>query len=257
MIFSGRRTQGKAFAQVSAPMGSELVHLTTKNGKHIVALFEPALQDNGMRGKDPTHCITVLYFYGNGMCLNECLTQFDRLRRIGVNVLIPEYAGYGISDGSPSESNCYATADAVYDHLMARKDIDTHRIAAVGWSLGGAVAIDLASRRPVVGLATFSTFSTMTDEAHNQLPFLPTSLLLTNHLPSADKIAKVTCPIFMSHGTSDSIVPFRMMDLLCKAAGRPVTFIPVEGADHVDIFRIGGHPLFHSLSDFLQSSSVK
>ena len=75
----------------------------------------------------PSRRPTLLYFYGNGMCLNDALDAFDHFRRLGANVLIPEYVGYGMSGGQPSESGCRATADAAYDHLQRRKDVDPRR----------------------------------------------------------------------------------------------------------------------------------
>ena len=62
--------------------------------------------------------------------------------------------GAGMSDGQASEAGCYATADAACEHLLDRPEVDGRRIIAAGWSLGSGVAIDLASRRPVAGLAT-------------------------------------------------------------------------------------------------------
>ena len=70
-------------------------------------------------------------------------------RRLGANVMIPDYVGYGLSGGSPSEAGCYATADTAYEHLKGRKDVDPGKIVAAGWSMGGGVAVDLAARRPV------------------------------------------------------------------------------------------------------------
>ena len=74
-----------------------------------------------------------------------------RLRDLGLNVLIYDYPGYGTSSGSPSEENAYAAIDAAYDYLQTEKDVDPKRIILHGRSLGGAVAADLASRRPVPG----------------------------------------------------------------------------------------------------------
>ena len=152
---------------------AELVTLSTANGDRVVALFGPALTREGEPHPEASRRPTLLYFYGNGMCLNDTLEQFDHFRRLGANVLIPDYVGYGMSGGQPGESGCLATADAAYDHLQSRRDVDPRAIVAVGWSLGGAVAIDLASRRPVAGLAAFSTFTSMVEMARRNFPFLP------------------------------------------------------------------------------------
>ena len=112
----------------------------------------------------------MIYFYGNAMCLNYATTEFDRFRRLGLNVLIPDYVGYGMSGGTPSERGCQATADAAYDFLVSRRRVDPQQIIAAGWSLGGAVAIDLAARRTVGGLIAFSTFTSTNDMARTIFP---------------------------------------------------------------------------------------
>ena len=61
---------------------------------------------------------TIIYFYGNGACMAYSMDVFEELRARGFNVIIPDYEGYGMSEGKPSESGCYAAADAVYDYLL-------------------------------------------------------------------------------------------------------------------------------------------
>ena len=65
-------------------------------------------------------------------------TEFDRFRRLGLNVLIPDYLGYGMSAGKASEIGCRETAETAYQALVSR-GFPPSRIIAGGWSLGGAV----------------------------------------------------------------------------------------------------------------------
>src|SRR5207248_9669521 len=106
---------------------------------------------------------------------------------------------------------------------LTRRDIDPRQIVPVGWSLGAAAAIDLASRKPVGGVATFSAFSSMADMGRKMLPWFPTSLLLRHRFENERKMAQVSCPSFLAHGTLDTLVPFPMNARLARAAGGPVT----------------------------------
>src|SRR5579883_1954620 len=144
MIFPGSETQGKPSSVVQPPRDAELVSLQTARGDRVVAFFGPALTPQGKPRPDAAKCPTILFFYGNAMNLSESLDDFRFFRTLGVNVMIPEYVGYGMSGGQAGETGCQATADAAYSHLLTRKDIDPTRIIVAGWSLGGAVAIDLA-----------------------------------------------------------------------------------------------------------------
>lgn len=45
-----------------------------------------------------------------------------------VNVLAYEYSGYGKSEGTVSEDNCYADIRAAYDYLTTQKQIPSEQI---------------------------------------------------------------------------------------------------------------------------------
>jgi fermentation-respiration switch protein FrsA (DUF1100 family) len=158
-----------------------------------------------------------------------------------------------MSGGTASEAGCYRTADAAYAHLLSRPDVDPRRIIIAGISLGGAVAIDLASRKPASGLLTFSTFTSMTDMARRQHPYVPVSLLLHERFESREKIRRVHCPILMFHGTADPLIPFSMMGRLAGAAGAPATLVPVPRADHDGVFTTGGEEPVRHLRAFFDA----
>jgi fermentation-respiration switch protein FrsA (DUF1100 family) len=251
MVFPGAASQGHPSAAVSPPPGTELVTLTTARGDRVAALFGPALAPDGTPRPDAARCPTILFFYGNGMCLSASLDEFDEFRRLGANVMIPEYVGFGVSGGSASEAACYATADAAYDHLVRRPDVDPSRVVAVGWSLGGAVAVDLAAGRKLAGLAVFSTFTSMVDVARNLFPLVPVSLLLRHRFESLSKMPRVTCPVLIGHGRLDRLVPHAMSETLAAAAAGPVTRYTVEGAEHNDFFVVGSAETMKRLREFL------
>jgi pimeloyl-ACP methyl ester carboxylesterase len=253
LIFPGRSTQGHAEANFIPPKGTELVKLTTKDGDQVTALFGVAMDRNAKPLPDIVNRPTMIYFYGNGMCLRDCLLEFQRFRMLGVNVLVPEYVGYGLSSGKPSEQGCYATSEIAYEYLLTRKDINPNKIIVGGWSLGAAVAIDLASRKQVIGLVTLSAFTSMVDMVKLTFPFLPwPGLILVYHFESKKKIANIKCPVFLSHGKADSLIPWQMTESLASSAQGSKTLFYIDNADH-GIFSDGGEKLLIELGKFLQS----
>lgn len=68
-------------------------------------------------------------------------------RACNINILLFDYRGYGRSTGIPSEAGLYADAQAVYDFVRARADLNQQKIFLFGRSLGGAVALHLGKRR--------------------------------------------------------------------------------------------------------------
>jgi fermentation-respiration switch protein FrsA (DUF1100 family) len=251
VIFPGASTQGDPNAQVRPEPGTELIRLETQHGEPVVALLGPALRGDGRPHPDPAGRPTLIYFYGNAMCLANALFQFDQFRRLGLNVVIPDYVGYGMSGGRPSERGCQDTALAVYDHLTSNRGVTSSKILAGGWSLGGAVAIDLARRRAVAGLIVFCTFTSGVEMGRRLLPFLPVSLLLAHRFDNLSKIPHVGCPILIGHGRLDSIIPFSMAEQLAAAATGPVTTLWIAQADHNDFFDVAGRRVDDAISDFV------
>jgi fermentation-respiration switch protein FrsA (DUF1100 family) len=257
LIFPGTETQGRPEAQPVPRPDAEILKLATKGGERVVAVFGAALTADGQPHPDASNRPTMLYFYGNGYCLRACsMTDFDRYRRLGLNVMIAEYLGYGASSGEASEQGCYETADVCYDHLMSRSDIDPRLIIAAGRSLGGAVAIDLASRRHVAGLVAFCTFTSMTAMTKELYPYAPTALL-RHKFESLKKIDKVACPILLGHGRADRLVPPSMSQKLADAAKAPVTLFLVDGADHNDFYEVGADQIHDALEKYLTTIKAR
>ncbi len=178
--------------------------------------------------------------------------QFREFRRLGLNVAIPDYVGYGMSGGQPSERGCEDTAVAVYDYLTSTQGIPKSNILAGGWSLGGAVAIDLAHRKPVAGLIVFCTFTSGVEMGRRLLPFLPVSLLLHHRFDNLSKIREITCPILIGHGRRDAVIPFAMAEQLAAAAKTSVTTLWIAEADHNDFFDVAGRRLDDAILEFVR-----
>ena len=255
LILPGRETQGQPCAAFEPPDGAELIWLHARGHGRLRALFGGALRPDGSPHPDAPARPTLLFFYGNIMCLARTLGIFQRLRKIGANVLVPEYAGFGLSEGEACEAGCYATADAAWRHLLARQDIDPSRVVPAGVSLGGAVAIDLAAREPsVAGLIALVTFTSIPDMARHLHPEVPIWRFIRHRFDSVRKMPQVACPVLIGHSTGDSLVPHWMPDRLASAAGGPVTRFVIEGADHhaAEMLDVAGDVIFTSAQRFLE-----
>jgi fermentation-respiration switch protein FrsA (DUF1100 family) len=263
ILFPGHATQGRPEARVEPPAGGELLHLTTHEGTRITALFAPAIGPDGQPAADAQERPTVLFFYGNAMCLADCGYHIDYFRRrLAVNIMVADYPGYGLSEGQPSEPALRAGGMACLKHLRWRPDVDPKRIVLIGWSIGGGVAIDLASREgdAIAGLVTLSTFTSIARTARAVMPWItPATILLRNRFESVRKIGRVAVPVLLVHGRDDEIIPFSMMDQLATAAradgSKRVTTLPIDGAHHNDIFEAGGDTLESALKRFLDGTA--
>jgi uncharacterized protein len=251
VIFPGASTQGTAAAVVRPRPGTDLVMLDAIHGEKVAALFGPALTSDGKPDPRASHRPALIYFYGNAMCAAYAETEFDRFRRLGLNVIIPDYLGYGMSDGRPSEKGCQATADAAYDYLVSNRGFAPERIISAGWSLGGAVAIDLAFRRPVAGLIAFSTFTSTHEMARTFFPLGLPRWFFRHRFDSVSKITTIACPILLGHGRLDALVPFEMNERLAAAAKGPVTRLVIDQAEHNDFYDVGGRRIDEAIAKFV------
>jgi hypothetical protein len=255
MILRGHETHGQPCAAIDPLPGVELLRLPTPCGRRVAALFGPALSPEGQPLPDSASRPTLLFFYGNGMYLNETVPLMQHLRRIGANVLVPEYLGYGLSDGPANEKGCYATADAAWQHLLQRSDVDPNLIVVGGVSLGGAVAIDLAARRrEVAGCIALVTFTSIPDVARHLHPDVPIHRLIRMKFDSLAKMSSVHCPVLIGHSTADALVPAWMADRLAGAARGPVTRLVIEGANHhaAEMLEVGGGVIFGAARRFME-----
>jgi len=189
--------------------------------------------------------LVVLFFTGNAGNRGDRMGAFKQLSSLGVNVVCFDYRGYGDSDGSPDEEGLGRDARAAWDYLRAQ-NVPAERIVIQGESLGGAVAIRLASElcaegTPPGGLLTEATFTRLPDVAGKIYWYVPVSLLLRSKFPSVERIVKVTCPIQMIHGEVDELIPFSLGQQLFAAApeksasGVEKNFVAIKNATHNDV----------------------
>jgi len=185
-----------------------------------------------LKGDDPKAPV-VLYLHGARWNLTGSVTRIDRWRSLGFAVLAVDYRGFGkSSDVAPTEAYAYEDAEAAWDYLA--KIAPGRARYIVGHSLGGAIATELARRRPeAAGLVLEATFTSVQDMVElSPWGFLPVGLILTQEFDALAKIGDIRAPILITHGTSDRIVPVEMGEKLYAAARSPKRFLKVEGASH-------------------------
>ena len=89
--------------------------------------------------------ITLLMFHGNAGNIGYRLPIAKILEsEVGVNILMLQYRGYGLSTGSPNEKGLTIDAQTGLDFIRKRADLKDTKIVLYGQSLGGAVSVKLA-----------------------------------------------------------------------------------------------------------------
>ncbi|KAJ6577035.1 Alpha/Beta hydrolase protein [Mycena vulgaris] len=171
---------------------------------------------------DKSKIATVIMFHGNGMNYGDFIYAAKRFVMRRCNVLMLSYRGYGDSQGIPSEKGLRLDAQAALDHLTADPDLSATPIILHGTSLGGAVAIDLASRNPsaISAIIVENTFESLPRVVRAWPVIGPFSFLCFQKWNSAAKVPLIppTTPILMLSGTQDEVVPKKHMETLWAIA---------------------------------------
>ncbi len=195
---------------------------------------------------------TLIHFHGNAGNLSHRGEIVRRLKNSGFNVFIFDYRGYGRSEGSPDEEGVYKDGHAAFDYVGQLPGVDRSSLVLSGTSLGGAVAVDVALHRNPAAMILESTFSSARDVAAAAYPFLPAQFFLRTKFDSEAKIRSITIPLLFIHGTDDSIIPIELGRKLYEAANEPKEFYEVRGADHNDVFLVGGSERNERIRKFVE-----
>jgi pimeloyl-ACP methyl ester carboxylesterase len=183
--------------------------------------------------KEPSRKI-LIYFHGNGEDIHLAYDLLSHIRNtMQVNVLGVEYPGYGMYQGTSSDTGILEDSEALYDFLVTKLRIDPQDLILFGRSIGSGPAAYLASRKPVGALVLMSAFTSIRAVVKD-LAGKWATYLIKERFNNLDCISKVMCPTFFVHGLRDSLIPFKHSQDLhgnCKA---PCELILPKSMDHVE-----------------------
>lgn len=194
----------------------------------------------------------VIYCHGNAEDATSVYSRFSVLASQGYTIVSVDYPGYGLSDGTPSESGCYHNAHRLYDWLRERQGFAENEIYVVGYSIGSGVATELAATEKVAGLWL-------------EAPFLSAPRVLTrirllavDSFPNCLRIRHVRCPLVVLHGEDDDIIPVSHGKALFKMANDPKQFVAIPSAGHTDYLDELGADRYNQLMlEFLSDRSYR
>eukprot|EP00658_Telonema_sp_P-2_P076440 TRINITY_DN6689_c0_g1_i2.p1 TRINITY_DN6689_c0_g1~~TRINITY_DN6689_c0_g1_i2.p1 ORF type:complete len:497 (+),score=88.14 TRINITY_DN6689_c0_g1_i2:200-1690(+) len=221
--------------------------------------------------------ITIIYSHANGEDLSRRVKSAIRLsEQTDCDVVTYEYPGYGLSqtqDGvllkhtsccgctgqacrgwgstrkgaySASEERTRDAITAAFEWLTVQQGRPTARVALYGCSLGTAVTADLAARlgsegvvlHAVVLMAPFESIirTVLTDTA-------ATTFGMCDLWMTCERVADISAPLLIVHGTLDAVCPFHHGYRLYRTAQEAevaVTLLVAEGVGHQDLLEFEG-----------------
>ena len=218
----------------------ETVRFETADGVKLSGWFIPSDSAKGV----------ILFCHGNAGNLSHRLESIQIFHRLGLDVFIFDYRGYGESEGKPTEHGTYEDAKAAWQYLIETRHVIPSQIIVFGRSLGGAIASWLAQSQTPGGLILESTFTSLGDIAATLYPYLPVRLLLRFEYNTAEYLGRVNCPVLIVHSHDDEIMPFDHGRQLFDMASEPKRFLEISGT-HNEGFLTSGRQYEEGLKMFI------
>lgn len=205
----------------------------------------------------PESAWTLVIMHGNAGNLMFHEPLLALCRSLGLQAILFDYRGYGLSTGRPTQEGLLRDAEAVVDFVEGTLGVSRDRIVYFGVSLGSGVAALLAERRPPGRLILESAFPTLSRVAFHHYPFLPVRFLLLDRYDSRSAFRSIACPVLFLHPTQDEIIPIEMGRELFAQAKEPKIFVPIPGAHHNDAFEVAPGEHLRAIQDFLKVESPR
>ncbi|WP_425236969.1 alpha/beta hydrolase [Ulvibacterium sp.] len=195
--------------------------LNTEDGARLNAVHIKNDSENGV----------VLYFHGNSGNVSHLYHVANRISNKGYDAIFVDYRTYGKSTGALSEEALNKDAQLFYDYALGQ--YKENEIIVYGRSFGTGIASRLAAKNAPCRLVLESPFYSAVDLGKHRFPFLPVSLLSRYRFPSHEYLKEVNCPIYIFHGTEDSVIPYDAAKRLYESIpGKAKEMFTIEGGGH-------------------------
>lgn len=246
-----------------AGLPQEELRMTTFDGLKLHAWLIPKRE--GARG-------TILYLHGVGDCKIGGIALARLFYHHGFHVFLYDSRQHGESEGTYCTYGYYEKYDVstVIDYLESRQEINVGKVGVFGTSMGAAVAIQAAAIEPrvraVVAEASFTDLRTITVDYQRRIAKLPWHFFRNMALSRSQKVAgfkardvsplndvkRLTTPILFIHGTEDELISVAYSKLLYEHATGPKDLLLIEGANHNDVWEVGGTVYERKIIDFFE-----
>ncbi|MGV9204434.1 MAG: alpha/beta hydrolase [Promethearchaeia archaeon] len=202
---------------------------------------------------------TILLFHGNGEISMDYQGLYPFFFKLGVNLAVIDFRGYGFSDGEPSYLNLIEDAYPAYKEFTKWKNghnLENSSLFLEGRSLGSVCAAEIGSKNPegLKGIIFESGFADTYNMMTTLFGLSGSNLSREKISPYSNlcRIKKITKPVLILHGSNDWIVPIKEGKKIYNVLPADIDkkFIEIKGANHNTMFSFQ-EKYFSALSNFV------
>lgn len=206
---------------------------------------------NGLHFKIPNSKGVVFYLKGNSRSIKGWAKFAKDFVGKSYDFFMIDYRGFGKSSGRRTEATLYNDAQTVYKWLST--EYSEEHIVVYGRSLGSGIAARIASWNKPKMLILDSPYYSFIYQVKRYGFWLPLRWMLRYKIRTDQFIRKVTCPIFILHGTKDRLISFRQSEMLKEKAPERIELVAIEGGGHNNL---PNYPEYHEeLYDILNDEA--
>jgi hypothetical protein len=215
----------------------ESVSLETADGGRLAAWWVPSESPRGV----------LLFCHGNAGNISDRLDSIRIFNRLGLNLFIFDYRGYGKSSGSPSEQGIYRDTETAWNYLEQIRRIDPQKIVVFGRSLGGPIAVRISKTHRPGALILEAAFTSLKEAARDRLPGFIVNLFVPDQYPTIRYLPMVQCPVLIIHSRDDEVIPFHHGEALFAAARGSKGLAVIRGSHNRGF--LDSQPLYETAID--------
>ena len=182
--------------------------------------------------------LTILYCHGNKYNIDEYWDRVMMLSELGMNILIFDYRGYGMSEGDPSEDGLFADGTAALEYVLSRPETVEDSLIIYGYSLGNVASIYLAAEKAdplcLIAECPFASANSLTQSS--SFFDIPPLWLTEGEYDNAGTVKGIETPFLLFHGEEDDFV--RWQDngkIVYENALEPKMLYLIGSAEHNNI----------------------
>lgn len=200
----------------------------------------------------------IVYCHGQSSHMDAYWQRAKLLANIGskdrYGVLMMDYRGYGMSEGSPTEQGLYRDVESCLNWLK-NQGVSNQNVIVYGYSLGAVPAVEVAANyddfKPAKLILESPLASAENLAEESTIIGVSSDFLSTLQFDNVNKIKSVTQPFLWMHGIEDDYINISNGELVYKNyGGSDSTAVRVPGANHGDVPLIMG---FNNYNDTLVS----